>query len=133
MEPLDGDVVADPESALPDDAVAMSHLVEHLLGVLDAPRLAVIVLRYWGGQTDTEIAETLTVPLGTAKTWLRAALQLLAEHLERLQGEQSGEICVRRSMNTALAVRERQVSLVQLRALFENASRTGRQAGFKEP
>ena len=51
------------------------------------PRAPAVELAYWGGLSQSEIAEFLDVPLGTVKTRTRSALARLADLLE-------GELCV---------------------------------------
>jgi RNA polymerase sigma-70 factor (ECF subfamily) len=53
---------------------ALSHLPEH-----ERP---VIELAYWGGLSQSEIADRLHIPLGTIKTRTRSALARLADLLE---------------------------------------------------
>jgi RNA polymerase sigma-70 factor (ECF subfamily) len=49
---------------------------------LSLDRRAVVVLRYWGGFTPSEIAELLEVPAGTVHSRLARALAELRSHLE---------------------------------------------------
>jgi RNA polymerase sigma-70 factor (ECF subfamily) len=46
----------------------------------------VLELHYWEHLTVREIAEVLEVPLGTAKTWLRAGQQRLRAQVEKVAG-----------------------------------------------
>jgi hypothetical protein len=41
-----------------------------------------IALAYFRGQSHAEIADTLAVPIGTVKSWMRRALSFLKEQLE---------------------------------------------------
>lgn len=91
-ESLDSDAFVDSHDAPLDEAVAMSQLVEHLLASLDEPKLAVILLRYWGELTDEEIANALEQPLGTVKTWIRAALHHLGGIYRRYRPGESCDI-----------------------------------------
>jgi len=42
----------------------------------------VIELAYFEGLSQTEMAERMKQPLGTVKTWVRTALQILRNELE---------------------------------------------------
>jgi RNA polymerase sigma-70 factor, ECF subfamily len=63
----------------PEHAVDRKKLVTALLERLSEKERAVLVLKYWNGETDEEIAATLGLPLGTVKTRLRAASQRLRQ------------------------------------------------------
>ena len=56
--------------------------VHAAVGLLPEHERPVIDLAYWGGLSQSEIAERLHVPLGTVKTRTRSALARLAELLE---------------------------------------------------
>jgi RNA polymerase sigma-70 factor, ECF subfamily len=63
-----------------DEALDRAKLAAVLLDQLDERHRAVLILRYWSGQTDEEIADTLRIPLGTVKTRARAARNKLREY-----------------------------------------------------
>jgi RNA polymerase sigma-70 factor (ECF subfamily) len=44
----------------------------------------VIELAYFEGLSQSEMAEHLSQPLGTIKTWVRTALRILRDSLERV-------------------------------------------------
>jgi len=58
--------------------------VHRALQVLPEHERPMIELAYWNGLTQSEIAESLGVPLGTVKTRTRSALARLADALEEL-------------------------------------------------
>jgi RNA polymerase sigma-70 factor, ECF subfamily len=56
--------------------------VHRCLAELPDNERVVIELAYWGGRSQSEIAELLSVPLGTVKTRTRTGLARLADMLE---------------------------------------------------
>ena len=50
---------------------------------LNEKRRIVIELAYFEGLSQTEMAERMKQPLGTVKTWVRTALQVLRSELEQ--------------------------------------------------
>jgi RNA polymerase sigma factor (sigma-70 family) len=65
-------------------ATEASFEVDHIIDVIRrlAPRKrALVVLRYYSGLTDTEIAETAGLPVGTVKSTLHRALAELRKEL----------------------------------------------------
>ena len=65
------------------DLLASDHLraVKAALTRLSANQRQVIELAYFEGLTQTEMAERMGQPLGTVKTWVRAALKNLRDEL----------------------------------------------------
>lgn len=73
---------ADPR---PDEAAESgwtSWRVHRAVATLPDAERVVIELAYWGGLSQSEVAEFLNVPLGTVKTRTRSALGRLADTLE---------------------------------------------------
>jgi RNA polymerase sigma-70 factor, ECF subfamily len=60
----------------------LSFRVHRALEALVRKERELIELAYWGGLSQSEIAERLQIPLGTVKTRTRAALARLADALE---------------------------------------------------
>ena len=50
---------------------------------LNEKQRMVIELAYFEGLSQTEMAERMKQPLGTVKTWVRTALQVLRSELEQ--------------------------------------------------
>lgn len=68
----------------PDDAAEsewVSWRVHRALETLPPQERPLVELAYWGGLSQSEIAERLGIPLGTVKTRTRAALHRLADEL----------------------------------------------------
>jgi RNA polymerase sigma-70 factor, ECF subfamily len=56
--------------------------VHRAIGELPENERTVIELAYWGGRSQSEVAELLGIPLGTVKTRTRTGLARLADMLE---------------------------------------------------
>jgi RNA polymerase sigma-70 factor (ECF subfamily) len=68
-----------PEQA---EAAWLSWRVHRSIEDLPEHERAVIELAYWGGLSQSEVAEFLDIPLGTVKTRTRSALSRLADELD---------------------------------------------------
>ena len=82
--PMDAPDEPSPEGG-PDERAEASWLawrVHSAIELLPDHERPVIELAYWGGLSQSEIAEFLDVPLGTVKTRTRSALARLADLLE---------------------------------------------------
>lgn len=89
----DGDVeeqlehIASTSTDEPAEQLAISTRREEVLRALDElppPQREVMELAYYGGLTQSEIAERLNQPLGTVKTRMRLATQKLRELLREM-------------------------------------------------
>lgn len=63
------------------DVLDRSKLAAALLEQLDERHRAILILYYWNGETQDEIATTLSIPIGTVKTRMRAAHQRIKEYV----------------------------------------------------
>lgn len=63
-----------------------SLLAAALLHRLDERHRAILILFYWNGETQEEIAATLSIPLGTVKTRMRTAHQRIREYVSGSAG-----------------------------------------------
>jgi len=85
VAPLD-EALAAASSAPGGDAAqraADRSVVTSALGRLPGPQREVLELAYYGGLTQTEIAERIKQPLGTVKTRTRLGLERLREMMKR--------------------------------------------------
>jgi RNA polymerase sigma-70 factor, ECF subfamily len=84
VAPLDEAVAASPPAPGGDvaDRVADRALVADVLERLPEHQREVIELAYYGGLTQTEIADKLKAPLGTVKTRMRMGLARLREMMK---------------------------------------------------
>ena len=87
----DGDLLA----AMPSDAAGPLQLLEqaseareltHCLRQLSAEQQQCVALAYYQGLSHAEVAEHLTQPLGTVKSWVRRALAALKSCLAHAAG-----------------------------------------------
>jgi len=69
------------------DSLIARDAVERALATLPVDQRAAVVLRYWRDMTLEEIAEHLRWPIGTVKSRLHRALQVLRDNLERDETE----------------------------------------------
>jgi RNA polymerase sigma-70 factor (ECF subfamily) len=68
-------------------ALLTAERVRAALEVLPAEQRRAVELAYFGGQTYRQVARTLGIPEGTAKSRLRLALRRIADQLEAEGGE----------------------------------------------
>lgn len=82
----DGEDELDLLAAVPGDdpgpldllmRAAEAHDVQHCVGSLSAEQQQCVALAYYRGLSHAEVADHLSQPLGTVKSWLRRALQAL--------------------------------------------------------
>lgn len=64
-----------------------ARLLKQCLGALSAEQQQSLALAYYQGLTHTEVAEQMSVPLGSVKSWVRRGLQALKACLDRAGGE----------------------------------------------
>lgn len=79
LDEIERVLFADPESAVRQSI--NSRLVVKALEGLEPKYRQLVEMAYFDGMSHSELAEKLELPLGTVKTWLRAALQQLRQDL----------------------------------------------------
>jgi RNA polymerase sigma-70 factor (ECF subfamily) len=85
--PMEAPDEATPEAGPAEEAERswLSWRVHRALQDLPEQERTLLELAYWGGLSQSEIAEFLNIPLGTVKTRTRSALGRLADRLEEVQ------------------------------------------------
>jgi RNA polymerase sigma-70 factor (ECF subfamily) len=78
-------VSSDPDPADQAERSWLAWRVHRALHELPEHERPLVELAYWGGLSQSEIADFLNIPLGTVKTRTRSALGRLADSLEELQ------------------------------------------------
>jgi RNA polymerase sigma-70 factor (ECF subfamily) len=81
-EPMDPQTLPEPATDPPDDRLLDAWRMSHLLGLLPAEERRVLELRFYEGLSQTEIAASTAVPLGTIKTRMVRGLERLRAHLD---------------------------------------------------
>jgi RNA polymerase sigma-70 factor (ECF subfamily) len=85
--PMEAPDEATPEAGPAEEAERswLSWRVHRALQDLPEQERTLLELAYWGGLSQSEIAEFLDIPLGTVKTRTRSALGRLADRLEEVR------------------------------------------------
>jgi RNA polymerase sigma factor (sigma-70 family) len=90
--PVDAADAADPEDGLVDDSPGPLELLQrasdarelaHCMQGLSAAQRQSVALAFFDGLSHAEVAQRLSQPLGTVKSWVRRALMALKSCLER--------------------------------------------------
>jgi RNA polymerase sigma-70 factor, ECF subfamily len=87
----------------PQDSAELASRREHIqtaLNQLPYEQKQALMLAYFGGYTQSQIAEMLAQPLGTIKTRLRLALQKLREFLDEEHRPENTSVAAQSAYNT---------------------------------
>ncbi len=79
-------LVLDGEEAAQDEAALTRMMVHAALARLPETERAVLALAYFEDLSQSQIADQLSLPLGTVKTRVRSGLRRLSEYLEDIRG-----------------------------------------------
>jgi RNA polymerase sigma-70 factor, ECF subfamily len=99
------DAISKLESSYPDpqESAEVSLRREHIhaaLNQLPAEQRQALLLAYFGGYTQSQIAELLAQPLGTIKTRLRLAMQKVREFLNKENRSENKSIAAESAYST---------------------------------
>ena len=81
-DPALGDAALEPDVIGKMDAAAEAGALKRCLGLLDDEQRRCIVLAFVDGLSHSEIAERITAPLGSVKSWIRRGLLALRRCLQ---------------------------------------------------
>ena len=94
--------LSDSAEPTPHESVELSQQREHVqaaLAQLPEEQKQALILAYFNGYSQSEIAQVLHQPLGTVKTRLRLAMQKLRDFLYEEQGMQKKSVDARSAYN----------------------------------
>lgn len=94
--------ISDSAGPTPHESVELSQQREHVqaaLAQLPEDQKQALILAYFNGYSQSEIAQALHQPLGTIKTRLRLAMQKLRDYLYEEQGMQKKSVDARPAYN----------------------------------
>jgi RNA polymerase sigma factor (sigma-70 family) len=76
----------------PSPELSDSYGLESAVAELPEPHRQIVLLRYYGGLTCSEVAQKLEMPLGTVTKYLSRAYQMLRESLHEEGGSKGSEV-----------------------------------------
>jgi RNA polymerase sigma-70 factor (ECF subfamily) len=81
------DEIPEPSGKEASEDPMLTRTLRHLVASLPEKWRALVVLKYQEEMENEEIAETMKMPVGTVKSQLSRALDLLRQKAERVMGE----------------------------------------------